>query len=212
MFYRPTDGDAQVTKIRYRPKACFLMTQLREPAPSGVPEIKKNLEVAFASHGFEIIDAESVVTGRDFLLKIWSLIVSVPVGIAIVHEDMPPDTLANVFYELGLLQAYGKETLIVKTPAVRLPSDMVRTEYVVADNRMSHRLGQFISFLEEQADYFEAVADQLDNNPLLAIDYLRRAFLLNGNERLRKKVHEVLRGASVESRAKNSVEMLLANF
>jgi hypothetical protein len=38
--------------------------------------------------GFDAIDAAGVVSGRDFLSKIWNLILGCPVGIAIVHEEV----------------------------------------------------------------------------------------------------------------------------
>ena len=57
------------------------------------------------------------------------------------------------------------------------------------------------------------MADQFDpSNPVLAIDYLKRAFLITGNEKLRKQAQLILKNAGLEKRAKNSVEMLAANF
>jgi len=37
---------------------------------------------------------------------------SVPVCIVIIHEDTPVKTQANLYYELGVAQALGKETVI----------------------------------------------------------------------------------------------------
>ena len=106
------------------------MTQLGEPLPQDLKDIRDDLERVLRSEGYDAVDANSLTTGRDFLLKIWELILAVPMGIAVVHEDMRPSTIANVFYEMGLMQAYGKETLVVKTPKANIPSDFVRTEYV----------------------------------------------------------------------------------
>ncbi|HKP12722.1 MAG TPA: hypothetical protein VJZ91_11445, partial [Blastocatellia bacterium] len=66
--------------------------------------------------------------------------------------------------------------------------------------------------LIEQAGHYELVADQLDRNPILAIDYLKRAFLITGDEGLRKKAQKLLGEAGLESRAKNSIELLSASF
>ena len=41
-----------------------------------------------------------------------------------------PSTQMNIYYKLGVAQALGKETLVVKSPGAKLPSDFVRTEYV----------------------------------------------------------------------------------
>ena len=66
--------------------------------------------------------------------------------------------------------------------------------------------------LPEQADHYELVADQLDRNPILAIDYLKRAFLISGEERLRQKATQLLDEAGLDDRAKNSVEYRAPDF
>ena len=73
---------------------------------------------------YEVIAASSRVTGRDFLLKIWKLIASAPLTIGICHEDIPVPTQTNIYYELGIAQALGKETLLIKSPREKSPSDL----------------------------------------------------------------------------------------
>lgn len=51
----------------------------------------------------------------------------VPLGIAFIHHEMTAKTLSNIFYEVGMLHAYGKECLIIKTQGTEVPSDFVRT-------------------------------------------------------------------------------------
>jgi hypothetical protein len=168
IYYRPTDGDPLTTPVRTRPRTCFLMTQLGGPVPPILAEIRSALLAALNEHGYRLVDADSLVTGKDFLLKIFEMIVAVPLGIAIIHEQMRPGTLANVFYELGMMQAYGKETLVIRTDG--------------------------------------------ENNPLLAIDYLRRAYLLTGKRSLKRQATRIFDDAQLSNRAKNSVETLLIGF
>jgi hypothetical protein len=52
----------------------------------------------------------------------------------------------------------------------------------------------------------------MERNPLLAIDYYRRAYLLTGDRVPRTSATAVWNGARWEGRAKNSVERLLASF
>ncbi len=125
IIYSPLDGEVLTTKITSRPRCCFLMTQLGNPVPEGVEAIRGSVSDLCTDAGYEVIDARTQVTGRDFLLKI---------------------------------------------------------------------------------------ADQLERNPVLAIDYLRRAFLISGNEGLRGKARALLDQAGVDDRAKNSVEQLAAAF
>ena len=212
ILYRPTDGDVLTTRIDIRPRTCFVMTQLGQPLPPGINEIQRRLTKNLENHRVSVIDANSVVTGRDFLLKVWSLIIGVPLGVAIISKEMTSQTYSNVFYELGLMQAYGKETLVIKTEGTTIPSDFVRTEYLEFNNNFDDLLEKYLHTLFQQAEYYAYVADQLENNPLLAIDYLRRAYLITGKVSFRKKAREVFEVASFQGRAKNSVEMLLVDF
>ena len=161
---------------------------------------------------YEVIDAHAQVTGRDFLLKIWKLIAATPLSVGICHEDIPSATQMNIYYELGVAQALGKETLVIKSPGVNLPGDFVRTEYVSFDSGFESKFNRYLESLQEQADHYELVADQLDRNPILAIDYLKRAFLISGDDRLHEKAVALVRREGLSRRAGNSVELLAATF
>jgi hypothetical protein len=211
IFYRPTDGDPHTSPIEYHPRTCFLMTQLGSPSDE-VLEIRQRLVEILSEFDIKLIDANSKVTGKDFLFKIWTLLLAVPLGVAVIDEKMRPSTLCNIFYELGVLQAYGKESLVIKTEAATIPSDFVRTEYVKYDKNFEERMRKFLDSFLKQADYYETMADQVEKNPLLSVDYLRRAYLISGKEELRAKVQDLMSAVALIDRARNSVETLLANF
>lgn len=212
IYYRPTDGGTHSLPLRPRARSCFLMTQIGGTIPDTVRAIRRDLETILGAAGFVLLDADSDTTGRDFLLKIWEMIVAVPLGIAIVHAEMRPATLANVYYEMGLMQAYGKETLVIRTPDAPVPSDFVRTEYVTYDEHFQRRMARFLANLRERADHFAAVATLVENDPLLCIDYCRRAFLLTGDPSHARHATAVFDRASLTDRARNSVERLLISF
>ena len=212
IIYNPTDGDAFTTTIRSAPKRCFLMTRLGRPVPPMVADMREKISECCVKVDYRVIDAAARVTGRDFLIKIWKQIASTPLAVGIVHEDIASSTQANIYYELGVAQALGKETVLVKSPGSKVPSDFVRTEYIEFDRRFKTNFMRFLRGLSEQAEHYEIVADQLDRNPILAIDYLKRAYLITGDARLRNKAQEILREAGIENRAKNSVEQLAAAF
>jgi len=187
------------------------MTQLGKPHDE-VIAIRHHLERILADHNIKLIDADSVVTGKDFLFKIWGLLLAVPLGVAIVDERMPPQTLCNIFYELGVLQAYGKETLVLKTEKASIPSDFIRTEYVQYDGAFEGRMRSFLENFVELAEYYEEMSSLVEKNPLLSVDYLRRAYLISGKRELRVKVRKLMATTALDGRARNSVEMLLAAF
>lgn len=212
IIYNPLDGDALTSMVPSNARHCFLMTRLGPKVPNPVEDIRKSVTACCTKNDYDVIDASSRVTGRDFLLKIWKLIASAPLSIGICHEEIPDVSQANIYYELGVAQALGKETVLIKSPKSKVPSDFVRTEYIEFDNNFDANFQAYMDSLVDQADHYELVADQLDRNPILALDYLKRAFLITGREDLRSKAQDLIGEAELENRAKNSVEQLVRAF
>ena len=212
ILYSPISGDVCTTPISWRPRTCFLMTQLGGTIPKQIVTIRKQIDDILRDHDFTLIDAQSETRGRDYLLKIWGLLVCVPVGIAIIEENMTAQTMSNIFYELGLMDSLGKETIVIKTYKSRVPSDLNRTEYITYSNGFKLDFEKFIGSINKAVEYYATVARQVENNPLLAIDYYRRAFLISGASVYCERAAEIFESAGFEGRALNSVETLLAGF
>jgi hypothetical protein len=188
------------------------MTRLGNPVPPMVAEVREAVKACCQPFDYKVIDARTRVTGRDLLLKIWLLIASTPLSVGVLQENIPQPTQANIIYELGVAQALGKETVIIKSPNAEIPSDLVRTEYVTFDDHFTENFKAYLEQMYEQAGYYELMADQLEKNPILALDYLKRAFLINGDIQLRDKASSIVATAGLEERAANSVEMIVASF
>ncbi|MBA3423203.1 MAG: hypothetical protein H0U04_01440 [Rubrobacter sp.] len=212
ILYRLNEGQVYQEPILYRPRTCFLMTQLGEPVPEEVVAIRRSLKGVLNQYDIDLIDADSEITGGDFLIKIWLMLAAVPLAVAVVHEDMKPSTLSNIFYEIGLAQALGKESIVIKTDKATIPSDFIRTEYIKHDGNFERRMHQYINKFLRQGEWYELLADNLERNPLLSLDYLRRAFLITGEESLKENVTEICETLALHERARNSVESLLARF
>ena len=212
IIYRPTDGDVLISKVNTRPRTCFVMTQLGGKVSQEAAEIRRVLRRVMRQRNMREIDASSVITGKDFLLKIWELMVAVPLGVAVIDETMSCNTLCNVYYEIGLMQALGKETLVIKTERASIPSNLVRTEYIQHGDNLANSIRKFLDAFFERSAYYEHLSGQLERNPLLAIDYLRRAFLISGESRLRREAKRYRKEAVLDERARNSVEKLLVEF
>lgn len=212
IIYSPIDGDTINYLIKFRPKHCFLITQLGKTKPKLVSDIEQSIKDCCQSFEYKVIDASTERTGRDFLLKIWKIIESVPVCIVIIHEDTPIKTQANLYYELGVAQALGKETVIIKTPRAEMPSDFNRSEYIEFNNNFKEEFKKFLKATQVQADHYEELSELLEQDPILAIDYLKRAFLITGNKNYKSHAKKILKTINTDSRAKNSIEHFSAAF
>jgi len=167
------------------------MTKLGEPIPKQISNMRRTVIKYLKNHKFETIDASSKVTGRDFLSKIFELILSVPLGIALISENLKSTTIANIFYEIGLLQALGKETLIIKAGGTNIPSDFVRTEYIEYNNKFKEKINDYLKTYFEQAEHYKLLGCELIKNPIISIDYLKRSYLMTGDNDTKNKIDEI---------------------
>ena len=106
----------------------------------------------------------------------------------------------------------GCMTIMIRVGDAEIPSDFVRTEYVPYDSDFDRCFGAWLDSLQEQASYYQRLAELVENNPLLAIDYWRRAYLLCGDAECRDRAHRVFASGGFEERARTSVETLAIDF
>jgi hypothetical protein len=188
------------------------MAAMGGQVPVEVQRAKRRVTQALTAAKFDIVDASSVTTGMDYLQKIWLLAVSCPLGIAIVHDGIKAETMANIYYELGWMQSYGRETLVIKIGKVTLPSDLVRSEYLALDRQFSKKLQSFLKSLASRAAYYKRMGRNLEKNPVLAIDYFRRAYLLTGERGLKRSASRVFASMHVDRQVADIIKRLLLNF
>jgi hypothetical protein len=173
------------------------MTQMGKYVPPVITKIRTKIKKLLNDKNYTLLDAGSKVTGRDFLNKIWGMILSVPIGVAIVDKDMRSTAVQNVFYEIGLMQAYGKETIVIKTQGTEVPSDFIRTEYIEYsdhDRLFNREFRKFLRNCEDRATYYALLAEELRNNPILAFDYYRRSYLITGNNTYATLAQDLISG------------------
>ena len=181
IIYSPINGEVFTSSIKYLPRSCFIMTQLGGKHSEQLINIRKAISEFLISVNFRELDAGSYVTGGDFLEKIWKQILGVPVGIAILTEDMKLTTVANIFYELGILDSLGKESIVIKSKDFQIPSDFIRTEYVSFDDKFEGNFQKFFDNIKEREEHYSLMSELIRKDIVLSIDYLKRAFLISGS-------------------------------
>ena len=93
-----------------------------------------------------------------------------------------------------------------------MPSDFTRTEYIDFAAGFKKEVKKYFNTLFKLVKHYNKMSDLVEKNPLLAIDYLKRAWLISGENAYREKVREIFQKVNIKDRAKNSVEMLLVDF
>jgi hypothetical protein len=178
--------------ISYEPRSCFIMTQLGLPFPKELELIRTDLVIELSKRNIKELDANSYIKGKDFLNKIWRQVLAVPIGIAIVSKEMKVSTISNIFYEIGVLNALGKETIVIKTKDFSIPSDFIRTEYIEYDDLFPEKINKFLDQVFDLADHYEIMGESLETNPILTIDYYKRAYLITGDTKYFRKTEEII--------------------
>lgn len=210
IIYSPINGEVFTSSIKYKPRSCFIMTQLGGVPTSELKEIRLAISDFLTSINFVEIDASSYVTGGDFLEKIWKQILAAPVGIAILTKDMKLTTVANIFYELGILDSLGKESLVIKSKDFEIPSDFVRTEYVSFDGKFQNSLKKFFDNVFEREEHYSLMSELMRKDIVLSIDYLKRAYLISGE--LKYKIEAVRLFKENEDSIDNQSKFMIDGF
>ena len=210
IVYSPINGNVLTDAIKFYPRTAFVMTQLGQPLPEELIEIRKSLTLSLTNKEFIEIDASSLFTGRDFLDKIWKMILGVPLGIAILTKNIKSRTLANIYYELGMMDALGKETLIIKSKDYEIPSDFKRTEYLNFDADFEAGFRKFEENLIEREKHYWLMAELIAADPVLAIDYLKRAYLLSPKEKYKEEASRIFE--ENKNKIENQSKIHILNF
>lgn len=213
MLYHPTEGEVYMKKVLLRPRTCFLMTKIGDEVPEQISQIRRSLSRQLKKVNIELIDANSIITGGDFLIKIWELIISVPLGIAILTEELSSETKSNIFFELGILKTLGKAALVIKTKECKIPSDFIRTEYINYNNKFRYTFKKYLNNFLNQALHYNTMSSELGKNPLVSIDYLKRASLIGHDnsieEKLTLKINQFLEMINLDDDLKKEINLIL---
>lgn len=180
-------------KIKPNPKTYFLMIESRRGRKKKTIEIEKYIKKCCSDKGYKIIKATDIKRSKDYLCKICELIQSVAFGIAVYTDNMPPDTLGNISYEVGCMHSLGKEVYIIKTSKAKVPSDFKRTEYI-EEKKLKKDLTERLNDLKNQANYMYKLGELSSEAGDLekAAEYFKRIYLIMKDSRAIKKLETIL--------------------
>jgi hypothetical protein len=156
--FRLTDADNQVietclvanhktgsTLIRVDYPQAFVIMAFREPFDV---IYDKMIEPAVTAAGLECERGDDVLRINDLTANVWDAMLRAGLIIAEVSDPNP-----NVYYELGLAHALGKDTLILKQHGVDLPADIQGAHYHEYDpNDLAAEVKRFKKIFQDWAE------------------------------------------------------------
>lgn len=188
MLINPVSKESQ-SKIPFvNPQSCFIMRQLGGEMINPLPKIIRDVEKILKIYALKPITAKDSITGKDFLCKIWELMTSVQIGIAILTKDAPESTINNIYYELGMMDAMGKNTIVVKSDDYEISSDLIRTEYINFDKDFKNNFKKYLdNIIKNINDFYIDMAKATKSNISLSLDYTLKSYLITGDSVILKQ-------------------------
>jgi hypothetical protein len=117
-------------------------------------------------------------------------------GIGFYHPDVPVDALSNIFWEMGIVQGWGRPSLLIANKKEDLPSDFTRGFCIFfEDNRKYIRkFKELVESFRQREQYY---VDTLAHEAILRADYEKAfkyyqdAFLISGNRQIITKIRKL---------------------
>ncbi|MDG6249835.1 hypothetical protein [Methanocalculus sp.] len=180
------------------PKQCFLIISDAENSnnidDNGTKTKEKSLlrvkiDEVFNSFGYSVIDAMSIFESGDNYCKICKLILSSAFGIAVITKDTKERSLKNIYLEIGLMIAYGKEVIIITNDRQSLASDLLgkgNLEYLDFID-MQKKLKSWLENFYKESSYYTDIAEIYfqDSDYEYSFEFYKKAIMYGDDTAIR---------------------------
>lgn len=197
IFSPVTEEPLGPTRVLF-PRSAFLICQQSEVplADQSMIDLTRECIERMSISG---IDAANFRRTGDYLSKILDQIRGSGFCIAIFSEGTREQTLANIFLEIGMAYLLGKPVVILKTAQARVPSDLVRSEYIeytgdvnatstTLDETINNSVLNTAEYLVDLAN----IAQDADDPDFELVHYrFMQAVLMNGDKSILDKLENV---------------------
>lgn len=142
------------------------------------------------------LDGCTLIDLGDTLCNICSTMQGCAMGIGFFHPEVPSDALSNIFWEMGLLQGWGRPVFLVANRKEDLPSDFTRDFCIFyeTNSRYIQDFSELVQLIKEREQYYiKILADEAIQTADYekAIKYYQEAFLINGNRQIISKMRKL---------------------
>lgn len=200
VIFSPITEDVLKGPFKPLPRGVFFLTQSNSLISDIDEATSSKVEEYLLKNRFEVCRANRTRRTKDYLEKIISLIRGCGFCLSIVSRDTPSETLANIFFEIGIANLLGKPTILIKRGKMNLPSDFVRTEWVQykegEDAQFKKDFQDALDGVMEMSDYYhklgELAFEASEPNLDLAFERFRQSALITGHEDSLNKIRDVL--------------------
>jgi hypothetical protein len=173
------------------PKTGFFMFSTRE----NIRGLRNTINQTFEAAGFHLVDAMARMGGDDNYCKICELIQSTAFGVALITENTPPESRENIYLEIGLVRAFGKESLILTPDRMIIASDLEGKGVFPFNNKkqLIKGINNWISQIPRRIKFFNRFSEiylkQADYEKFF--DYSKKAIMFGDYGQPLRRLNEV---------------------
>lgn len=196
MIICPLTSDECNKLITPLPKTVFIMSPSKNNTTPKLQGIMQHIKSALDQHSLKYIEGATIIDYGDYLCSICRHILGCTFGIAISSDDMPRPTLCNIFWEMGIMQGFGKPVVLLLDGSTSLPSDFVRN-FAIFCNRSDY-IRKFHALLRKVEELREHYSNVLGDIALEAGDYekagkyFQEAYLIGEKPKDMKKIDQLV--------------------
>jgi len=196
MIICPLTSDECSKLITPLPKTVFIMSPSKKNTTPKLQGIIQHIKSALDQHSLKYIEGATIIDYGDYLCSICKHILGCTFGIAISSDDIPRPTLCNIFWEIGIMQGFGKPVVLFVDTSESLPSDFVRN-YAVFFNRRDY-VRKFHALLRKLGQLRDHYSNVLGDVALEAGDYekagryFQEAYLIGEKLEDMKKIDQLI--------------------
>lgn len=197
MIICPLTSDECTKPIVPLPKTALIMAPSEEKTTRGLRQIIDNIISTLSNYPLKHIEGSKIVDYGDYVCSICTKIQGCPFGVAISSVDIPRDALSNIFWEMGLMQGFGKPVILFVDEKKHLPSDFVR-HFTIFLDKPDH-LSYFKKLIKALSDREEYYSDILGDTAYEAGDYekagryYKEAYLIGNSNNILRKINKLIR-------------------
>lgn len=172
------------------------MTPSKTKRNDALKRVISRISSELKRQGFNSLDGCSLVELGGTVCKICSTIQGCAIGIGFYHPDIPVDAVSNIFWEMGMLQGWGRPALLVANKKENLPSDFTGESCIFYedDNRYISKFRDLVTGFKGRENYYvDILAGQAIRTADYekAIKYYQEAYLISGNRQILNKMRKL---------------------
>lgn len=196
MIICPLSYDECSKRILLRPKTAFLMTPSKSKRSTKLKAVISRVSSALKRKNIRPLDGCTLLDIGDTVCNICSTMQGCAMSIGFYNPQVPADALSNIFWEMGMVQGWGRPVLLVANRKEDLPSDFTRDRcfFYETDLHYIKNLTEIVQAIKDREQYYVNI---LANEAIQSADYERaikyyqEAFLINGRRQILSKIRKL---------------------